>query len=101
MGTAKKVSASKARSATADSSSRPGKPKAARTGPSPSTLGRQLRAAEQAMVKAQKRVDSLTERLTGLTDSSELQEVGQDLATAQSELDEHELLWLELAEQTH
>jgi len=53
------------------------------------------------MVKAQKRVDSLTERLTGLTDSSELQEVGQDLATAQSELDEHELLWLELAEQTH
>ena len=101
VGSAKKVSASKAGPATADSSSRPGKPKAARTGPSPSTLGRQLRAAEQAMVKAQKRVDSLTERLTGLTDSSELQEVGQDLATAQSELDEHELLWLELAEQTH
>ena len=94
-------SAKKATAAKADSSSRSGKPKAARTGPSQSTLGRQLREAEQAMVKAQKRVDSLTERLTGLTDSSELQQVGQDLANAQSELDEHELRWLELAEQTN
>jgi hypothetical protein len=53
------------------------------------------------MVKAQNRVNSLTERLTGLTDPAELHEVGQDLTTAQSELDEHELLWLELAEQIH
>ncbi len=92
--------AKKSTVATASASTRPGKPKQARTGPSPSTLGRQLREAEQSMVKAQKRVDALTEQLTGLTDSSELQQVGQDLATAQSELDEHELRWLELAEQT-
>jgi ATP-binding cassette subfamily F protein uup len=101
VGPARKVSASKAGPAATGPSIRSGKPKAARTGPSRSTLGRQLRAAEQAMVKAQNRVNSLTERLTGLTDPSALQQVGQDLATAQSELDEHELLWLELAEQIH
>ena len=101
VGPARKVSASKAGPAATGPSIRSGKPKAARTGPSRSTLGRQLRAAEQAMVKAQNRVNSLTERLTGLTDPAELHEVGQDLATAQSELDEHELLWLELAEQIH
>ncbi len=76
-----------------------GKPKAARTGPSASTIGRQLRETEQAMVKAQKRVDTLTTKLTGLTDAGELQSVGQELSDAQNELDEVELRWLDLAEQ--
>ena len=77
----------------------PGKPKAARTGPSASTLGRQLREAEQGMVKAQKRVDTLTTKLTGLTEAGELQRVGQDLSDAQAELDDVEMRWLDLAEQ--
>ena len=76
-----------------------GKPKTARTGPSPSTLGRRLRETEQAMTKAQKRVDTLTATLTGLTAPDELQRVGSDLAAAQSELDELEARWLDLAEQ--
>jgi len=82
----------------ATKSAQAGKPKAARTGPSPSTLGRQLRSVEQAMVKAQKRVDTLTMTLTGLTDAVELQRVGQELSDAQTELDEHEMRWLDLAE---
>ncbi len=79
--------------------SSPGKPKAARTGPSASTIGRQLRETEQAMVKAQKRVDMLTEQLTGLTDAAALQRVGNELAGAHTELEAHELRWLDLAEQ--
>ena len=42
---------------------RGGKPKPERTGPSPSTIGRRLRETEQAMVKAQKRVDALHDEL--------------------------------------
>jgi ATP-binding cassette subfamily F protein uup len=76
-----------------------GKPKAARTGPSASTIGRQLRAAEQSMVKAQKRVYTLTTKMTGLTDAAELQRVGQELSDAQAELDDLEMRWLDLAEQ--
>jgi ATP-binding cassette subfamily F protein uup len=71
------------------------KPKGA---PSQYTVGRQLRETEQAMVKAQKRVDQLTERLAGLTDHAELHSLGSDLAAAQAELDELESRWLELAE---
>ena len=73
----------------------PAKPKG---GPSPYTVGRQLRETEQAMVKAQTRVDQLTERLSGLTDHSELHALGSELAVAQAELDELESRWLELAE---
>ena len=51
------------------------------------------------MVRAQKRVDTLTTKLTGLTDAGELQRVGQELSEAQNELDEIELRWLDLAEQ--
>jgi ATP-binding cassette subfamily F protein uup len=68
------------------------------SGPSPYTVGRQLRETEQAMVKAQKRVDQLTERLSGLTDHSELHALGSELAVAQDELDTLESRWLELAE---
>jgi ATP-binding cassette subfamily F protein uup len=90
---AKKTSAPKAKKTS------PGKPKSERNGPSASTLGRQLREAEQGMVKAQKRVDTLTTKLTGLTDAGELQRVGQDLSDAQAELDDVEMCWLDLAEQ--
>ena len=77
-----------------------GKPKAARTGPSASTIGRRLREAEQAMVKTQKRVDALADKLSGLAAVDELLAVGNQLGAAQVELDELEATWLELAEQS-
>jgi ATP-binding cassette subfamily F protein uup len=70
----------------------------AKGAPSPYTIGRQLRETEQAMAKAQKRVDQLTERIATVTDHAELRAVGSDLATAQADLDELESRWLELAE---
>ncbi len=76
-----------------------GTPPPARSGPSPSTIRRQLREAEQAMIKAQRRVDALTVQLDGETDHETLVAVGADLATAQLELDDYEARWLELAEQ--
>ncbi len=81
------------RQATGDSRARP-----ERAGPSPYTIGRRLRETEQAMTKAQRRVDALTERLAGLTDHAELAAVGAELADAQSELDRLETTWLELSE---
>ncbi len=69
-----------------------------RSGPSPSTIGRRLRETEQSMVKAQRRVDQLTEQLTSTTDHAELTAVGAELADAQAELDGLEAAWLELAE---
>ena len=50
------------------------------------------------MVKAQKRVDQLTERLGTAIDHTELHSLGSELASAQAELDELESRWLELAE---
>jgi ATP-binding cassette subfamily F protein uup len=76
-----------------------GKPKAARTGPSQSTIGRRLRETEQAMVKAQRRVDSLNDELASATDHGVLADRGAVLADAQTELSELEATWLELAEQ--
>ncbi len=77
----------------------PASPKTSKsTGPSPYTVGRQLRATEQAMVKAQKQVERLTGQLATVTDHAELVAFGTDLATAQTELDELESRWLELAE---
>jgi ATP-binding cassette subfamily F protein uup len=75
----------------------PATPKA-KGAPSQYTVGRQLRETEQAMAKAQKRVDQLTERLVGATDHSELHSLGSELAAAQAELDDLESRWLELAE---
>ncbi len=83
---------------TADRTAPRGKPKTARTGPSPSTIGRRLRETEQAMVKAQKRVDTLHAELATETDHTVLAERGITLAAAQAELDELEAQWLELAE---
>ena len=77
---------------------RRGKPKPERTGPSPSTVGRRLRETEQAMVKAQRRVDQLTGRLAEVADHDELTALGVELAEAQGELDQLEGDWLELAE---
>lgn len=75
-----------------------GKPKRPASGPSPSTIGRKLRETEQAMVKAQKRVDSLNEELAAATDHTVLAERGAVLVEAQAALDELEAAWLELAE---
>ena len=75
-----------------------GKPKPERSGPSPSTIGRRLRETEQAMVKAQKRVDALHGELAALTDHAVMAERGTVLASAQVELDALEAEWLELAE---
>jgi len=87
---------------TADTRSFPrpvrGKPKAARSGPSPSTIGRRLRETEQAMVKAQRRVDRLHEELASSVDHAMLAERGAELATAQTNLEVLEAEWLELAE---
>ncbi|MEX2628078.1 MAG: ABC-F family ATP-binding cassette domain-containing protein [Ilumatobacteraceae bacterium] len=67
------------------------------SGPSPSTVSRRLRETEQAMAKVQRRLDRLTEELSGLTDHAELARVGAEVAEAQSELDALEERWLELA----
>ncbi len=75
-----------------------GKPKAARTGPSASTVGRKLRDAEQAMVRAQKKVDGLNSELASTTDHAVLADRGAVLAVAQQELADLEAVWLELAE---
>jgi predicted nucleic acid-binding Zn-ribbon protein len=50
------------------------------------------------MVKAQKHVDRLAGQLATVSDHAELTSLGTELATAQSELDELESRWLELAE---
>ncbi len=76
-----------------------GRPRTTPTGPSPYTVGRRLRATEQAMIKAQRHVDVLTERLTGVTDHAELSTIGAELAAAHADLDKLETAWLELSEQ--
>lgn len=69
-----------------------------RSGPSPSTIGRQLRETEQAMAKAQARVDRLTERLAATTEHGELVTLGTELAAAHADLDALESRWLTLAD---
>lgn len=51
------------------------------------------------MVKAQRDVDTLGERLAATSDHLELQATGEQLAAAQRALDALEQRWLELAEQ--
>lgn len=75
-----------------------GKPKATSSGPSASTIGRKLRETEQAMVKAQKRVDGLHAELATATDHTVLADRGAVLVEAQNDLDELEASWMELAE---
>jgi ATP-binding cassette subfamily F protein uup len=67
-------------------------------GPSPYTVGRQLRQTEQAITRTQRRVDRLNECLVAATDHTELASLGAELATAQAELGALEDRWLELAE---
>jgi hypothetical protein len=50
------------------------------------------------MVKAQRRVETLTDELAATSDHRELHATGVRLAVAQGELDELEERWLELAE---
>ena len=70
----------------------------AASGPSKSTVNRQLRETEKAMALAKGRVDRLTTQLTGQTDHAELSSLGAELSAAQQELDALESRWLELAE---
>ena len=63
------------------------------------TLGRRIRETEQAMARAQRRVDRLNEQLVATTDHQQLAELGAELAAGQAELAELEERWLELAEQ--
>ncbi len=93
---ARTVRADRTSASTAPSKRR--KPKTGGAGPSPSTIGRRLRETEQAMVKAQRRVDALTERLAAVGDHAELAQLGDELAVAHAELERQEAAWLELAE---
>ena len=52
------------------------------------------------MVKTQKRVDTLADKLSGLVAVDELLAVGNQLSAAQTELDELEATWLELADES-
>jgi ATP-binding cassette subfamily F protein uup len=67
--------------------------------PSRSTIGRRLRDAEQAIEKAQRRVDRLNAELADAGDHTRLADIGTQLAAAQHELAALEEQWLELAEQ--
>ncbi len=98
-GSAPAVRSTEAAMATKATSGSKGTPKPTRSGPSPSTIGRKLRETEQAMVKAQKRVDSLNAELAATGDHAVLVERGAVLEQAQADLDGLEAVWLELAEQ--
>jgi ATP-binding cassette subfamily F protein uup len=65
--------------------------------PSKSTLRHRLKQIDRDMAKAQKRVETLSERLERTTDHGELVELGTDLAEAQSELDRLEEAWVEVS----
>ncbi len=66
---------------------------------SPYTLGRRIRDTEQAIAKAQRRVDRLHGDLASAEDHQAMALLGGELAEAQAELATLEDRWLELAEQ--
>ena len=49
-------------------------------------------------MKAQTRVETLTARLSGVTDHEMLTDIGAELGAAHAELEDLEAAWLELAE---
>ena len=70
---------------------------------SPSTLRFLLKDAEKALEKAQKRRDQLTEEMAvaaGESDHQLLAQLGAQLTEAQKQLDEAEMAWLTLAEES-
>ena len=69
-----------------------------KSGPSKSTVNRQLRETEKALALAQGKVERLTAQLTGQSDHAQLAATGAELTAAQGELDALESRWLELAE---
>ncbi|MET0908411.1 MAG: ABC-F family ATP-binding cassette domain-containing protein [Ilumatobacteraceae bacterium] len=69
-----------------------------KSGPSKSTVNRQLRETEKALTLAQGKVERLTAQLLGQSDHAQLAATGAELTAAQSELDALESRWLELAE---
>jgi len=91
-----KASNSAVRSAAAASAPPPRT--ANRSGPSKSTVNRQLRETEKALALAQGKVERLTAQLTGQADHAQLAAAGAELTAAQQELDTLESRWLELAE---
>ncbi len=73
-------------------------------GPSKSTLGHHIRAAEKELAKLDKKKDRLAEQMAALSDSGspdyeELGRLGAEHTEVMSALDEVELRWLELSEQ--
>ena len=62
--------------------------------------GRQLRDAEREMARLQRERDKITESLTGASDHREMTRLGDELASAQSALEQAEERWLALAEAT-
>jgi ATP-binding cassette subfamily F protein uup len=62
--------------------------------------GRQLREAEREMARLQRQRDKITESLTGASDHREMTRLGDELAAAQSALEQAEERWLSLAEAT-
>jgi ATP-binding cassette subfamily F protein uup len=66
---------------------------------SPSTVGRLLRETEKDLARLQRRRDQLSASLQGLSDWTEADRIGADLAAAQTALDEVEERWLLLAEE--
>jgi hypothetical protein len=69
---------------------------AAKTAP----RGRQLREAEREMARLQRQRDKITDSLTGASDHREMNRLGDELAAAQSALEQAEERWLMLAEAT-
>lgn len=76
-----------------------GRDRPARTGPSPSTIARQMRTTEREITKVTAQRDRLTAELEGQVDHTELARLGADLARVQAELDALEEAWLTLADQ--
>jgi ATP-binding cassette subfamily F protein uup len=74
----------------------PAKPRSAKT---PSTLRRQLSAAERKVAEATARLDKLSIELGRTTDHVEMSRIGKDLEVANASLSSAEEAWLELAEE--
>ena len=75
------------------------RPTKAPTGPSPSTLGRQLRDTEKEIAVLERRRDRLVGELEAAgADVDVLTRVGKELAALEAELGAAEQRWLDVAE---
>jgi ABC transporter C-terminal domain len=62
-------------------------------------VGRLLREADKKVTRLQRQRDALHQALAGAVDHVKMTDLGNELATVQSALDEAEEEWLTLAEQ--